>query len=134
MVNFPEILFAQSEKRSAIELRVASYIVVRVRMKWLTVLVAPFFLGLILSLDVHRAGIPIGLFPTNVIAALENQNALSRRGQSVSESTSSCSSSDDDHVVVFIGGHVSCLSLNEFNSLEAPCSGSERCNAPRCCD
>src|SRR5215472_16477187 len=80
MPDFSEVFPAQAEQGRAVELRVSSYVVVCVRVESLSVLVAPLLFGLILAFDVDGARIPVGLFPTNVIAALQDQDTLTGRG------------------------------------------------------
>src|SRR5215472_4479572 len=76
MPDFSEVFPAQAEQGRAVELRVSPDIVIRVRMERLSVLIAPLLFGLILAFDVDGARIPVGLFATYVIAALQDQNTL----------------------------------------------------------
>src|SRR5215470_10338279 len=64
MPDFSEVFLTQAEQGRAV--------ILRVRMERLSVLVAPLLFGLILAFDVDGARIPVGLFATNVIAALQD--------------------------------------------------------------
>src|SRR5215467_948994 len=114
MPDFPKVFPAQAEEGRAVELRVSPDVIIRVRMERLPVLIAPFFLGLILALDVDRSRIPVGLFATYVIAALQDQDTLAGRGQCVGQRASASAGPDDDYVVVLVRGHKSCLSLGRI--------------------
>src|SRR5215470_59164 len=133
MTNLAKIFPAQPEERGAIEFGVTADVVVRVRMERLAIFVAPFFLGLVLSLDVDGAGIPIGLFAAHVVASLQDENALPSWGERISERPASGSASNDDHVVVLLDRHgllSSCKSLgylrSNLNFLVVPHSDSEK--------
>src|SRR6516165_12102745 len=134
MANFPEVFLAQAEESGSVELCVSSNIVVCMRMKRLSVLAAPFFLRLIFAVDVYGPRIPVGFFAANVVAALENQNALSCRGQGIGKGATACAGSDDDHVIVAIRGHMFSPFSSKISFLGVQCIGSERCNALSCCD
>src|SRR5215469_14482153 len=76
VLDFSKVFPAQTEQGRAVELRVSTDVVIRVRMERLTVLVAPLLLGLILALDIDGARIPISLFPPNVVAPFEDQDTF----------------------------------------------------------
>src|ERR1044072_7854758 len=85
MANLPEILLAKSKERRAIELRVAADIVICVRVKLMAAAVTPGLFRVVPGIYIHRAGIPVLLLALDVIAALQEQDALSRIRQSVRE-------------------------------------------------
>ncbi len=55
------------------------------RMKVFAVFVEPGLLGVVEAIDVDGLGIPIGFFAGNVVATLENQDALAGRRQAIGE-------------------------------------------------
>ena len=83
MPDFSEVFPAQAEQGGPVELRVSSDVIIRVRMEGPSIFIAPLLFGLILALDVDGARIPVGLFPANVIATLQDQDTLAGRGQCV---------------------------------------------------
>src|SRR5262249_39563226 len=86
--------------------------------------VVPNLLCLILSFDVYGPGAPIGHFAGYVVASLEEQNFLSRRGQRVAKRAPSGSGADDDHVELCFVSQGSPLSqaLNLVaNRIAKPC-------------
>jgi hypothetical protein len=77
MTNLSKVLLPQSEQSGSIKLGVAANVVIRVRMELSTLPVAPDFLGLILAFGIDSLGIPVVLLTLDVVAALQQQNALS---------------------------------------------------------
>ena len=76
MAQLAEVALAQAKQRRTVKLGVAADVVVRVRMKILAVLVAPRFVGVVVSVNIDYLGIPIGFLAGNVVAALQNKDAL----------------------------------------------------------
>src|ERR1051325_6994426 len=109
MLQLAEVFFAQAEQRRAIELRVAAYVVVGVRMKRRTILVVPSFLGVVLGFQVDGARAPVVLFARHVVAALQEQDAKAGGSQVVGQRATTRSRSNDDHVVAIVVGHGSSL-------------------------
>src|SRR5215467_12246243 len=72
MPDFSKVFPAQAEQGRAIELRVSADVVIRVWMERLSILVPPLLFGLVLTFHIDGARVPIGLFATNVIAALQD--------------------------------------------------------------
>src|SRR5262249_60239546 len=62
VANLAEVLMAKAKERSAVELRVATDVVVRVRMERFAILVLPDFFGVIFCFDVDRSRTPVVLF------------------------------------------------------------------------
>src|ERR1044072_828253 len=100
MANLPEILLAKSKERRAIELRVAADIIICVRVKLMASAIAPGLFRVVPRLYIHGAGVPVLLLALDVIAALQEQDALSRVRESVRERPPSSSRADDDYVVM----------------------------------
>src|SRR5688572_20456172 len=94
-----EVALPQPEEGGAVKFGVAADVVVRMRMERLAGAIAPRFRGVVAALDVDRARVPIGLLASHVIAALEDQNALSRCRQPVAKRSAAGAAADDDHVV-----------------------------------
>ena len=77
--------------------------------------------GVVLRLDVDRARVPVVLLARDVVAALENQDALARGRQAIGQRSAAGAGADDDDVVVGRRAHAAV----------APCSRSERCRGCR---
>src|SRR5215467_1936471 len=73
VAQFAEIFLSQAEQRRAIELCVAAYVIVRVRMKFLAILIEPGFFGVVMSVDVYDLGVPVRFLARNIVAALKDQ-------------------------------------------------------------
>src|ERR1700756_2693361 len=135
MLDLAEILPAQTEQRRAVEFSISPDVVIRVRMERLPLFVAPFFFRLILAFQIDRARIPVGLLAGNVVAAFQDENALSGRCERMHERSTARARPDDDYVVVFVGAHRISLAFTEFPSLVSfklvsfPCTGNEKCTA-----
>src|SRR5262245_46063376 len=99
MLQLTEVLAAESEERGAVELGVTSDPVVRVGMERLAVAVAPRLLRLILALEVDGARAPVVLLARHVVAALEEQDLLARRGQRPRQRAAAGAGADDRDVV-----------------------------------
>ena len=98
--DFPEVLLAQPEQCRAVELGVAADVVVGVGMERLPVLVLPHLLRVVFPLDVDRARAPVVLLAAHVVAALDQQDPLARRGEVIRQRAAARAGADDDHVVV----------------------------------
>src|SRR5713101_4308049 len=103
VAQLSEILFAQTEKSSTIELGITTHAIISVRMQVLAVLVKPGFLGVVMGVDVHDLGVPVCFFAGHIVAALENQDPLSGGRKVVGERSATGASSDDDHVEAIVG-------------------------------
>src|ERR687896_173367 len=100
MLHLAEVALAQAEEDGAVDLRLAADIVVLAGVERLPVLVEPGLVRLVLVADEHRAAVPVvGLAP-QVVAAPQNQKALSGRPQSVPDRPAPGPRPDDDDLVV----------------------------------
>ena len=94
--------------------------------------VLPGLVRRVLAIDEHRVGVPVVTLSWEVVASLEQQDALARRRQLPGERAAAGAAADDDDVVVL--GHGQAPSVTR----EASGDGwaSERCDAetmnPRC--
>src|SRR3989441_6238174 len=107
VADFSEVLPAEAEERRPVELRVSTYVVVGVGVERLAALVTPHLFGLVLALDVPRAGAPVVLFARHVVAALEQQDGPARGGQAPGQRPAPGPGPDDDDVVVRSEEHTS---------------------------
>src|SRR5262249_6395574 len=98
VLDLAEVRASQSEQGGAVELGVAPDEVVRVRVQWLPLAVAPRLARGVLAFEVHRPGAPVVLFPRHVLATLEEKDALAGGGQGVEQRAAARARSDDDHV------------------------------------
>ena len=73
VAQFAEILFAQTEQCGAVELGVASDVVVGMGMQVFSVLVEPGFLCVVVGVYVYELRIPVRFLSGNIVTALENQ-------------------------------------------------------------
>src|SRR5271166_5305223 len=102
VTQFAEILFAQPEQSSTIELGVATDVVIGMRMEFLAILVEPRLFGVVVGINVDDLRIPVRFLAGNVVTALKDQDALAGRSQVISERSATRAGSDDDHVVVIV--------------------------------
>src|SRR5438309_11359849 len=100
MPNLAKILLPKAEKSSSVEFCVAAHIVVSVGMQVTALNIAPDFLCVIFGVDIDGLRIPIVFLASDIIAAFQNQNPLSRWSQLVGQRASTRSRPDDDHVVL----------------------------------
>ena len=100
MPDRAEVLLAEPEQDRPVDLRVAPDEVLRVRLEGGAVLVVPGLARDVAVLQEHLARVPVLGLAGEVAAALEQQDALARRSEPVSERASSRAGADDDHVVV----------------------------------
>src|SRR5215471_478398 len=105
MTNLSKVLLPQPEQRGSIELGVAADVIIGVRMEFLAITVAPDFSCLIPAFGIDRLGIPVVLLTLDVVAALQQQNALSGWRQFVGQRAAARARADDDHVVVVFACH-----------------------------
>ena len=71
VTNLAKIFFTQPEQCCPIELGVASYTIVGMRMQMFAIAVLPGLFGLVLTVDIHRARAPIVLLTRDEISTLE---------------------------------------------------------------
>src|SRR5208283_1945219 len=102
MVNFAEVALAQAKQRRPVKLGVAAHVVVGVRMKVVTVLVEPRLFGVVVGVDIYNLGVPVGLFALNIVAALQDEDALARRREMIRQGASAGACADDDYVVAVV--------------------------------
>src|SRR6185369_602015 len=88
MPNLAKVFLAQPKQSRAVKLRVAPDEVVRVRMKFLTITIAPCLFGVVLRLEIYSARAPVVLLTRNVIATLEEKNLLARGRELVNQRAS----------------------------------------------
>src|SRR5262249_39045236 len=93
-----EVLSTQPEQRGAVELGVAPDPVVGVGMERLALRRPPYLLGAVLALEVDRPRAPVVLLAGDVVAPLEEQDALAGRRQAVGRCAPAGAGADDDHV------------------------------------
>src|SRR5262245_28993050 len=105
MLELAEIFCAQAKQRRSEEFGVDADVVIRVRMEFLAVFVAPDFFGLVFPFEVDRAWIPIVLLARHVVAAFKNQNFLSGWSEFVGQSPTAGAAADDNYVVMILRAH-----------------------------
>ena len=96
-----EVGFAQPEKSCSIKFCVTADVIVSVGVEILSILVAPSFLGVILSLRIDCPRTPIVLLPWDVWSSLQQQNALAARRELPSQGPSTRARTNDNEIVVF---------------------------------
>jgi hypothetical protein len=75
------------------------------RMQWVAVNIAPSLFGVVLGVEVDRAGAPVVLLARHVVAAFEQKNPLTGGRELVSQSAAARACADNDYVVVVVGCH-----------------------------
>ena len=105
MLDFAEILRSESEQGSPVELRVPADVVVDLGWELLPMVVQPEFRSAVLAIDEYLGRVPIGPLAGEVVTALEQQDALPGRRESMGECASACAGANDDDVVMLIVGH-----------------------------
>src|ERR1041385_593248 len=118
VAQLAKIALAQPEQRGAVELRVAPDVVVRVGVEFLSVLVPPLFLRAVAALEHDGLRIPVLLLAGNVVAALEQQDALARGSKPVRQRAAARAGADEDDVVVvharFLRSAVAIMRVSEI--------------------
>ena len=100
VAQLAEVLLAQAVQRGAVELRGAADAVVHLRLERLAVLVVPGVRRHVAVVDEHVVGLPVLRLARQPVAALEQQDALARRGEVADERAAAGAAADDDDVVV----------------------------------
>ena len=95
-----EVAFPESEQDSAIHLGIAADVVVLFWAELLAVLIGPFAGVVISPFGPDRSRAPVFGFARQPTAALDKQNACTRRCQSMCDRAASGPGPDDDDVVV----------------------------------
>lgn len=106
VAQLSEIFLPQPEECRSVEFRISPDVIVCVRVKRLAALVPPHLLRLILALDIYCHRIPVIFLPRDVVASLDQQDAFTRRGKRVGESSPTRSAPDDDDVELFFSSQV----------------------------
>jgi hypothetical protein len=105
MADLAEVFPAHAEQRRAVEFGVAADVVVGVGVERVAVAVPPHLLCLVFTLHVDGTRVPVVLLARDVVAALEQENALAAGRELPSERAAAGAAADDDHVVVVVGRH-----------------------------
>jgi len=100
VMELAEVLGSQTVERGAVQLRRAAHVVVDLGLEGRPVGVVPGVGRDVLAVDEHRARVPVVHLPGQEVAALEEQDLLSRRGEGVRKRAATRARPDDDHVVV----------------------------------
>src|SRR5437879_7356170 len=112
MLQFTKIFFAQAEQCRAIKFGVAANVVVCVGMKRFAVFVLPRLFGVVLRLQIDRAGAPVVFLARHIVAAFQQEDPLSRRGQMIRQGAASGSRPDDDYVKLGVVAHKGLLAYS----------------------
>src|SRR5215510_9357641 len=112
MPQFSKILLSEADESGAIKLGIAADEVMSAWHKFIPFHVSPRLDIVVAAVANNRTGVPILLFTWDEIAALKQENLLSRRRQAVGERAASSATSDDDDVVVVVCAH--CLHLDGY--------------------
>src|SRR5947208_12610801 len=105
MAQLAEILFPKPQQRSAIKFGVSPDKVVRAWHELVAVLVAPWLDVVVPAFANDGTRIPVFFFPRHKVAALEKENLLAGRSESIRQRSASRSCSNDDDVVVIVSSH-----------------------------
>src|SRR5215203_4348663 len=100
MTNLAEVFLAQAKQGCAVEFRVATDKIVRVRVQLFAVNIAPSLFGVVPGLEVDGARAPIVFLTRYVIAPLEEQDLFTGAREFVGERAAPRARADNDYVVV----------------------------------
>ena len=101
VMNVAEVLLAHPVERGAVQLGGAADEVMHLRLEErLALHVVPAVGRDVAALDEHVLGRPVGRLAGQPVAALEQQDALARRGEVAGEGAAACPGTDHDDVVV----------------------------------
>ena len=103
--NLTEICFSEAEQGGPIKFRIATDIVVGVRVELLSVLVMPHLFSLIFSFEIDGARVPVIFFARNVAAALKEKNLFACRGELMRQRAAASAGAYDDHIVMVLRKH-----------------------------
>ena len=95
-----EIALAQPEQCRPVHLRIAADIIMELRREILALGVRPCFVCLVATIDEHRFRVPIGFLARQIIAALEDQNALAGGRDALGERCASGAAADHDQIIM----------------------------------
>jgi hypothetical protein len=98
--DFAKIFLTQPEEGRAIHFGVAPDVIVNSRMERATVPVVPGFLRLVFRVHEDRERIPILAFPRQIIAALEEEDALAGGSEPMRERAPARAAANDDEIVM----------------------------------
>jgi hypothetical protein len=99
MAELAEVLRPQPVQRGPVELRRSADEVVHLRVERLPLLVVPRVGRDVLVVDEHVLREPVGRLARQPVAALEQEDLLSRRREVPGERSATRAGADDDHVV-----------------------------------
>ena len=100
VAQLAEVVLAQAIERRAVELRRAADAVVHLRLERVAVVVVPGVGRDVAAVDEDVGGRPVLRLARQPVAALEQEDALARRGQAVHERSAARTAADHDDVVV----------------------------------
>ena len=98
-LELAEVLLAEAVERRAVELRRPADEVVDLRLERLALLVVPGVLRDVAVVDEDVGGIPVLRFARKPVAALEQEDALTRGREVTREGAAARAGADDDDVV-----------------------------------
>src|SRR5207249_7047025 len=102
MADLAEVLLPHPDERRAVELRVPADVVVGAGVELPAVPVAPGLLDVVAALGDDRVRVPVLLLARDVVAPLEEQDALAGRREAISEGPAPRARADDDDVVAVV--------------------------------
>src|SRR5664279_3383031 len=100
MGDLVEIALTQPEERRAIDLGIAAYVVMELGAKGGPISINPCLGGLVSAIDEDGLRAPVSLLARKIIAAFEDENALSGWGKRLGERSAAGAASDNDHIVM----------------------------------
>jgi hypothetical protein len=104
VLHLIEVALAQPHQGGAVEARVAADEVIAVGRERVAVLVPPLVLGAVAVLDEHRLRIPVLRLARQVRPALQDEDLLAGRRQSLGQRRATGAGAHDDHVEMFVHG------------------------------
>src|SRR5690348_887686 len=105
MLDFAEVLRSESEQRSSVELCVPADVIVDLGRELVAMLIEPELRCAVFAFDENLGRVPVRPLAGEIVTTLEEQDPLSRRGESMGECAPACAGTNDDDVVMLIVGH-----------------------------
>ena len=102
-----KVTFAKTHQHAAIKGRVSADPIMRIGCKFLIVLVEPFLICAIFAVNEHRRRVPIVRLARKMLAAFQNENALTGISQSLRNGRPACARTNHDQIIMRIYTHLS---------------------------
>src|SRR5258706_5121017 len=100
MFELAEVLAAKPQERRAVDLRIATYVIVNSGVEFFAVFVEPSLFRLVSTFEKYCARAHVLALARQIPTALQQQDPLARAGQCPHQRSAAGARSDDDDVVM----------------------------------